>query len=340
MTKLRLSVLDQTPVGEDHTPDQALRASVDLARSAEGLGYTRYWVAEHHDSPGFASSAPEILAGTLLAHTSRMRIGTGGVLLPRYDPAKVAEVFGVLASLHPGRVDLGIGRAGGPARDFPQRLAGLRALLGEGGVVPHAPVPPQMWLLGAGRESARLAGLLGTEFAFGHFFSPTGGQEAFEDYRAQFRTSTGARPGGALAVRVVTADSAARAEELAQSLLLWRARKDLGEDGPLPSYETTRRHRWTGAELERAKVHRTALVSGAPEQVAAVLTALAGSHGVDELIINTLTCDPADRRRSYELLSEAFALQASEPHSAAPVAAASGPALQGQERSRPQVWSA
>uniref|UniRef100_A0AAU2JJG4 MsnO8 family LLM class oxidoreductase n=1 Tax=Streptomyces sp. NBC_00049 TaxID=2903617 RepID=A0AAU2JJG4_9ACTN len=130
MSTPRLSVLDQTPVGEDHTPDEALRASVDLARAAEDLGYTRYWAAEHHGSPGFASSAPEILAGALLAHTSHMRIGTGGVLLPRYDPAKIAEVFGVLGSLHPGRVDLGIGRAGGPARDFPQRLADLRTLLG------------------------------------------------------------------------------------------------------------------------------------------------------------------------------------------------------------------
>ncbi|MFD4867170.1 MsnO8 family LLM class oxidoreductase [Streptomyces sp. NPDC058412] len=321
MTNLRLSVLDQTPVGEDHTPDQALRASVDLARVAEDLGYTRYWAAEHHGSPGFASSAPEILAGALLARTSRMRIGTGGVLLPRYEPAKVAEVFGVLASLYPGRVDLGIGRAGGPARDFPQRLAELRVLLGEGGVVPHAPVPPQMWLLGAGRESARLAGLLGTEFAFGHFFSPTGGREAFEDYRAEFRAATGGRAGGALAVRVVTADSAGRAEELAQSLLLWRARKDLGHDAPLPSYETTRRHRWTGAELDRAKVHRTALVSGAPEQVHSVLTALAGTHGVDELVINTLTPDPADRQRSYELLAEAFTLPTALP-SALPEAAA------------------
>ncbi|MBZ9594567.1 MULTISPECIES: MsnO8 family LLM class oxidoreductase [Streptomyces] len=316
MTKPRLSVLDQTPVGEDHTPDQALRASVDLARAAETLGYTRYWAAEHHGSPGFASSAPEILAGALLAHTSHMRIGTGGVLLPRYDPAKVAEVFGVLASLHPGRVDLGIGRAGGPARDFPQRLAQLTALLGEGGVVPHPPVPPQMWLLGAGRESARLAGLLGTEFAFGHFFSPAGGTEAFDDYRAQFRRATGRPAGGALAVRVVTADSAGRAEELAQSLLLWRARKDLGQDAPLPSYETTRRHRWTGAELERAKVHRTALVSGAPEQVHAVLTGLAATHGVDELIVNTLTADPADRQRSYELLAEAFALPAARREAA------------------------
>ncbi|MEU9254954.1 LLM class flavin-dependent oxidoreductase [Streptomyces sp. NPDC048270] len=308
MTNPRLSVLDQTPVGEDHTPDQAVRASVDLARAAEDLGYTRYWVAEHHGSPGFGGSAPEILAGAVLAGTSRMRVGTGGVLLPRYHPAKVAEVFGVLASLHPGRVDLGIGRAGGPAHDFPQRLADLRALLAEGGVVPHAPVPPQMWLLGAGRESARLAGRLGTEFAFGHFFSPAGGPAAFEEYRAAFTAATGHRAGGALAVRVVTADSAGRAEELAQSLLLWRARKDLGHDRPLPSYETTRRHRWTGAELERAKVHRTALVSGAPEQVHAALTALASAHGVDELIINTLTPDPADRQRSYELLAEAFDL--------------------------------
>ncbi|MEU6862180.1 LLM class flavin-dependent oxidoreductase [Streptomyces sp. NPDC046876] len=321
MTKLRLSVLDQTPVGEDHTPDQALRASVDLARAAEALGYTRYWAAEHHGSPGFASSAPEILAGALLAHTSRMRIGTGGVLLPRYDPGKVAEVFSVLASLYPGRVDLGIGRAGGPAHDFPERLARLRALLGPAGVVPHAPVAPQMWLLGAGRESARLAGQLGTEFAFGHFFSPAGGPAAFGHYRAEFEAATGRRTRGALAVRVVTADSAGRAEELAQSLLLWRARKDLGHDLPMPSYETTRRHRWTGAELERAKVHRTALVSGTPEQVHSTLTALAVGHGVDELIVNTLTPDPADRQRSYELLAEVFDLPAAHPEPAVAAAA-------------------
>lgn len=307
MTTTRLSVLDQTPVGEDHTPDAALRASVELAGAAEEFGYTRYWVAEHHGSPGFAGSAPEILAGALLARTSRMRIGTGGVLLPRYDPAKVAEVFGVLGSLYPGRVDLGIGRAGGPAHDFPRKIQELIALLGPHGVVPRPPVFPQVWLLGAGRESARLAGALGTEFAFGHFFSPHGGPAAFEDYRG-----AGARPGsGALAVRVVTADTAERAEELAQSLLLWRARKDLGADAPLPWIETVRRHRWTGAELERAKTHRAALVSGAPEQVHRTLTALASSHGVDELIINTLAPDPADRHRSYELLAEVFDLAAS-----------------------------
>lgn len=124
---------------------------------------------------------------------------------------------------------------------------------------------------------------MGTEFAFGRFFSPSGGPAAFEDYRAAFSAATGHRAGGALSVRLVTADSAGRAEELAQSLLLWRARKDLGQDRPLPSNETTRRHRWTGAELERAKVHRTALVSGAPEQVHAALTALAEAFDLPRL---------------------------------------------------------
>ncbi|MFD6248839.1 MsnO8 family LLM class oxidoreductase [Streptomyces roseolus] len=322
MNSLRLSVLDQTPVGEDQTPDEALRASLALASSAERLGYVRYWAAEHHGSPGFASSAPEMLAGAVLARTSHLRVGTGGVLMPRYAPTKVAEVFGVLASLHPGRVDLGLGRAGGPAHDFPAKVAELLALLGADGrrrpygVVPQAPVPPRVWLLGAGGESGRLAGRLGTEFAFGHFFSPHGGQRALEGYRAEARESGARTGGGVLAVRVVAADTAERAEELARSLLLWRARKDLGQDRPLPSLATVRGHRWSDAERERAEVHRTALVSGAVEQVGAKLSELAASHGVDEIVVNTLTADPADRERSYALLAQYFGLSEEATRSA------------------------
>ena len=175
---LRLSVLDQTPVGEDSSPSEALRASVDLAEAADRLGFTRYWVAEHHSSPGFAGTAPEILAGALLARTRHLRVGTGGVLLPRYEPLKVAEVFTVLASLHPGRVDLGIGRAGGLSHRFPQQLDELRRLLGvetsdvaPAGAGQVGPPPPQVWPLGAGAGSAVLAGRLGTAFAFAHFLA-------------------------------------------------------------------------------------------------------------------------------------------------------------------------
>ncbi|WP_327069976.1 MsnO8 family LLM class oxidoreductase [Kitasatospora sp. NBC_01250] len=326
---LRLSVLDQTPVGEHSSGDLALRSSVELARALDPLGFTRYWTAEHHGSPGFAGTAPEILATALLGATERMRIGTGGVLLPRYPALKVAEVFGVLSALYPGRVDLGIGRAGGPAHQFPRQLAELRDHLGLvepfEPTVPRGVLPPRLWLLGAGTGSAELAGEAGSDFAFAHFLNPRTGRAAFETYRhglaarpaevaalagpALTRPAAGtARPTAALAVRVVTADTAARAELLAQAMLLWRSRKDLGHDLPLPSAHTTRHHRWTGAETERALANSAALVSGTPEQVHRQLTALAAEHQVDELIVNTLTADPADRLRSYELLAEVFAL--------------------------------
>lgn len=315
---LHLSILDQTPIGEGSTPADALRASVALAEAADLLGYTRYWAAEHHHSPGFAGTAPEILAGALLARTRHMRIGTGGVLLPRYEALKVAEVFAVLAALYPGRVDLGIGRAGGPAHNFEGQLDEVRLRLGltssglpgpgSGQVVP---VPPQMWLLGAGSRSAQLAGRLGTAFAFAHFLFPAPARAALEAYRAAYAASPG-RPAaqGVLAVRVVTADTAAKAEELAASVVLWRSRKDLGEDLPLPSASTTRNHRWTGQESQRARSNGRVLVSGAPEQVREQLTRLAADHGVDELVVNTLTHDPADRLRSYQLLAELFELPA------------------------------
>jgi luciferase family oxidoreductase group 1 len=316
-TPLRLSVLDQTPVGEGHSPAEALRASVELAEALDAQGFTRYWLAEHHNSPGFAGTAPEILAGQLLARTRNMRIGTGGVLLPRYSALKVAEVFRVLAALHPGRVDLGLGRAGGPAQRFPEQVSDVRRLLGmdqdEDSTTAAGGAPaPQMWLLGAGTRSAELAGKLGTSFAFAHFLAPTPGRAALESYRRELAgSSPGQRAGtGVLAVRAVVADTDAKADELAQSLLLWRSRKDLGQDLPMPSLHTTRHHRWTGDEVERAAVNGRSLVYGTPERVHARLTELAAVHGVGEIVVNTLTHDPADRLRSYSLLSEAFALTA------------------------------
>ncbi|WP_037859715.1 MsnO8 family LLM class oxidoreductase [Streptomyces sp. SCSIO 75703] len=312
----RLSVLDQSPVGTGFSAADALHASVDLAQAAEEWGHVRYWTAEHHGSPGFAGSAPEILASVLLARTERMRVGTGGVLLPLYPPAKVAEVFGVLASLFPGRVDLGLGRAGGPAHDYPQRVRAVRRLMdldGDGppagaGVNPVATVRPRMWLLGGGVGSAFMAGELGTDYAFAHFLVPGPARAALTSYRSAYTEHTGRpAPGGVLAVRVVTAASEERAEALAQSVLLWRSRKDLGDDLPLPTPAEALRHEWTALEAERAEVRRGSLVWGTPEQVRERLTELAARHGVCELMVNTLTCDPADRLDSHRLLAEAFA---------------------------------
>lgn len=298
---LRISLLDQSPVSEGGTAAEALHTSVRLAQEADGLGITRYWVAEHHGSPGFAGTAPEVLAGILLANTHRLRIGSGGVLLPRYPPTKVAEAFRLLSDLYPGRVDLGIGRAGGPSNDFPERVERLVDALGTDS--------PQVWLLGGGTNSATLAAEFGTAFCFAHFLNPGPGLAALGTYRDAF-AGAHTQPKAAVAVRVFVDESSAKAEELAQGYLLWRSRKDLGEDGPLPAPETVSRHRWTSAETARATIRRAAILVGTPEVVRDRLVDLAADHGVHELVINTLTFDPADRLRCYQLLADAFTLHA------------------------------
>ncbi|WP_433252161.1 MsnO8 family LLM class oxidoreductase [Streptosporangium sp. CA-135522] len=304
---LRLSILDQSPLPEGGTPADALTATLQLARSADDLGFHRYWAAEHHGSPSFAGTSPEIMVTALLGHTRRLRIGSGGVLLPRYRAQKVAEVFRVIAALHPGRVDLGIGRAGGPADRFDQQVAELLMLL----AVPYEGyVPPPVWLLGAGTRSAVLAAELGTCFTFAHFLNPGPGRMALEAFQ---RDGGDARARGSLAVRAIAADTDEKARELAAAYLLWRSRKDLGDDEAFPSPAAARRHRWSGAEHERAADNGRALVAGTPEQVRDRLVRLAADHQVDEIVVNTLTHDPADRLRSYELLAETFELAAAVP---------------------------
>jgi luciferase family oxidoreductase group 1 len=289
-TAPRLSILDQSPIGEGSTAAEALRATVELAAAADELGVTRYWVAEHHGSPGFAGTAPEILVPILLGATRRLRVGSGGVLLPRYPVRKVAEVFSILADLYPGRVDLGLGRAGGPAETFPQDVADLKKWFGD---------DPQLWVLGASGSSAALAARVGTSYAFAHFLNPGPGLESMTAY-----ISLSPAPASALAVRVIVADTSSRADDLAASLLLWRSRKDLGDDRPIPSVETARNHRWTSAESERAAYNSRALIAGTPDQVHPLLMDLARSHGTEELIVNVLTHDPADRLRTYQLLAQ------------------------------------
>ncbi|WP_406284641.1 LLM class flavin-dependent oxidoreductase [Embleya sp. NBC_00896] len=303
-TTLRLSLLDQSPIPAGGTPADALAATLGLARTADRLGYHRYWVAEHHGSPSFAGTAPEILVATLLGHTRRLRVGTGGVLLPRYAPAKVAEVFRVLAALHPGRVDLGVGRAGGPAHRFPEQVAELLRRLTDPAQAYQGYTAPPVWLLGAGTRSAELAAELGTRFAFAHFFNPGLGIGALDAFRAGPTGSDRTR--SALAVRAIVADTEAEATELGTAYLLWRSRKDLGFDEPFPDRARTRAHRWTGDESDRAGHNARAVLTGTPERIRARLDELARAHGVDEIVVNTLTHDPADRVRSYELLAEAF----------------------------------
>ncbi|MEA2619956.1 MAG: hypothetical protein QOC97_729 [Chloroflexota bacterium] len=305
---LRLSVLDQSPVGEGSSREEALRSTVALATALDALGYTRFWLAEHHCSPGFAGVAPEILVAAILERTNRMRVGTGGVLLPLYSVEKVAEVFAVLAALHPGRVDAGLGRAGGPSAGYPDQLAALvrhlaRAEPGEG---PAAACP---WLLGTSRSSAELAASLGTGYAFGQFLNPAPSVEALAYYRDSFApTSAQPEPRAALAVRVVVADTDEAAAALADTILLWRARKDLGQDLPFPTIKTALHHTWTETELTRRRARSNNLIRGDPDSVRHDLATMAAGHHVNEIMVNTPLPSFEDRLRSYQLLADAFEL--------------------------------
>ncbi|RPF21606.1 LLM class flavin-dependent oxidoreductase [Myceligenerans xiligouense] len=300
---MRLSVLDQVPVTE-HTPcTSAASSALRLAVEAEELGYHRIWFAEHHASATFAGTAPEIMTALALERTRHIRVGTGGILLPLYPVNKVREVVTLLDDVHPGRIDLGVGRAAFDDPRYGEKIEVLTGVLG-----PHAATEEpagRVWVLGAGGSAAALAGTLGAGYAHGHFFVPRGGELATTAYReAAARAGRGAHT--LLAVRAVTAPTAAEAAALARAMVWWRVRKDLGDERPVPSVERVRRHRWTEAERTRAQARSHGVVFGTPQEVGVELRALAAAHGADEIVVNTLVSDPEDRHRSYRLLAEEF----------------------------------
>jgi luciferase family oxidoreductase group 1 len=332
---VRLSVLDQTPVSEGSTAAQALRESVALARLAENLGYHRYWLAEHHGGGLVAGPSPEVLIGPIAAATSRMRVGSGGVMLPHYSPLKVAESFGVLAGLFPGRIDLGIGRAAGTdpmtthalqrdrshpmPDDFPEQLAELLgyfersfpaghplARLAEN--LPGSPEAPETWLLGSSEQSAIWAGELGMRYAFADFINPRGAPNA-EVYRRGFLA--GARleaPRLAVAVRAVVAETEEEAERLATS---WRMAFDLLRRGrliPVPPPEKAARYFELHPEAGEGGGGKRRRLTGTAAQVRADIEETVTAYGAEEAIVVTITHDPAARRRSYELLAAEFGL--------------------------------
>jgi len=331
---LKLSILDQSPVISGHTPAAAVAATLELARHAERLGYQRYWLAEHHAIAALADPCPEVLLARLGAETKRLRIGTGGVLLPYYSPFKVAEVFRMLEALYPGRVDLGIGRApGGDARsahavggsqlptaeDFPQRVWELVAHL-DGALPedhPHRHVrlqpggdtAPEVWLLGSSDYSGALAAQLGLRFAFAHFINPRGGDVVTRAYRERFQPSAReSAPAAIVCVFVICAADDAEAERLSASIDLRRLHMALGRDTPVPTLAEAERHRYTEEERRYVLGQRERAVIGGPETCRRALTALAERYAADEVMALTITGDYASRLRSYELLAEAFAL--------------------------------
>lgn len=299
-----LSVLDQSPITDHLDRTDALQESLRLAERAEREGYRRIWYAEHHHSMSFASPAPETMTALALERTTRIRVGTGGILLPLYTPQKVAETMGLLQQVHGDRVDIGIGSAALHTNDFPHKVETLLSRLPEG--MPQTLTEPEhrVWVLGAGGTSAPLAANLGTGYVQGHFLSPSStprGMRAYWD-------GVGKRPGFAvIAVRAVTADTAEKAQRLAAATALWRARKDLNFDSAIPSLDRAERDReWSDEERARAVTREAGIIHGTPEDVRDQLLALAEQHRASEIMVNTLTSDPADRDASYTLLAEAF----------------------------------
>lgn len=331
----RLSVLDVSPVASGSTSSDALRNTLDLAQLADRLGFTRYWLAEHHNTPLIASSAPEIMIGHVANVTQRIRVGSGGMMLPNHTPLKVAETFRVLEALHPGRVDLGIGRAPGTdsltalalrrsrellsADDFPARVRDLLTFLDHGFPPGHPlerirampdDVPmPDIWLLGSSDFSAELAAQMGLRFAFAHHIQPWPAIGALRLYRDHFQPSEFlAQPEPLVGVSVVCAETEERAEELARPLALTLLRFRSGKMGRFPSIEEATNYEFSPEERQIVEMNRDRSFVGTPTKVRAQLTALAEQCRVDEIMITTMTHDHADRRRSYELLAEAFGL--------------------------------
>jgi luciferase family oxidoreductase group 1 len=323
-----LSVLELAPVGQGSTAAAALAASTQLAQLAERVGYRRLWVAEHHNMPGIASSSPAVLIAHLAASTSTLRIGAGGVMLPNHASLVVAEQFGMLEALHPGRIDLGLGRAPGTdpvtaaalrrkslatgADEFPEQLRDLLAFFD--GTHPHiTAVPgrgyrPALWMLGSSDFSARVAGALGLPFSFAHHFASHNTLPALAAYRAAFQPSPADgldQPYAMIGVPVVCAETTDRARWLSGSSALSFVRLRQGRPMPLPTPEDAAEYVFTPAERELVRTWTAPLIVGDPDEVRRQLQDLATRTGVDELMITTMVHSAADRLRSYELVAEA-----------------------------------
>jgi luciferase family oxidoreductase group 1 len=329
---MKLSVLDQSPVISGHPARSAIEETLALARRAEALGYHRYWLAEHHAIAALADPCPEILLGRLGAETSRMRIGTGGVLLPYYSAFRTAESFRMLEALYPGRIDLGVGRApGGDARTaqavggghfpdaerFPQQVWELVAHL-DGTLPdehpfksvrlqPEGSTAPEVWLLGSSDYSGALAAQLGLPFSFAHFINPRGGEEVARAYRENFQ-STGREPKARTMVCTfaICGENDDDAERLAASIDLRRLHMALNIDSPVPTAQEAGRHQYTREERQYVMGQRARAVIGGPERCRREIEALAQRYGADEVMVLTITGDYASRLGSYERLIAAF----------------------------------
>jgi luciferase family oxidoreductase group 1 len=308
---MRLSILDQSPISEGSSGPEALQNTLDLARLGDELGYHRYWVAEHHGGLMLAGPSPEALIGPIASVTERIRVGSGGVMLPHYSPFKVAESFSVLSGLFPGRIDLGIGRAAGTdplttyalqrdrrdaaPDDFPQQLVELLGYLNDSlpgdhpfrhlpGSLPGLPEKPEVWLLGSSHQSAIWAEELGLPYAFADFINPAGPD-----------------PADIVCVSAICAESDEEAERLAASGRMAFAMLRMGRLIRVPPVQMALRF----LETREPPTGRRAVL-GSPETVKRGLEEVAAAYKADEVMVVTITHDHAARRRSYELIAEAM----------------------------------
>jgi len=334
---LRLSVLDQSPVPAGSMPGRALQNSIELARLVDGLGYTRFWMSEHHAMDTLACTAPEVMLARIGAETKQIRIGSGGIMLPHYTPLKVAECFRMLHALYPGRVDLGIGRApgGGPIEalalkrerktrmqdDFPEQVTELLSFLNRSfpadhpfagiRVSPEMPDGPDVWMLGSSMWSSAAAVEFGLPYSFAHFFSPVHTRAAIETYRRNFRASAyRSEAEASVAVGAICAETDEEAEYLASSVRLLQRRIRQGDRRPVASPEDAMRELRLMGEMPMEEGEWPRYFVGTPARVRGELERMAAELGIGELIVNTIVWDQAKRLRSYELLAEAFGLNA------------------------------
>ncbi len=333
---MRLSVLDQSMIVSGRSPAASIRESVELARLCDTLGYHRFWVSEHHSSDSIAGSSPEVLLAALAMVTSRIRLGSAGVMLPHYSALKVAEQFRVLEALAPGRIDLGLGRAPGSdgrtafalnpnaaeaANAFPAQLRDLMAWVSGGALPdnhpfravmaqPEGPTSPEMWILGSSSYGAQVAAFFGLPYCYAYFFTEgQGAMEALELYRATYRPSEAhPHPYSAIAVFALAADTQAEADRLFAPREVWRAERERGRFVPLPLPEEAAAYPFTASEIARNAATRERSAYGTPDVVRERLEAVGRSHGVDEIAVVTALHDPTARRRSFTLLAEAFGL--------------------------------
>ena len=333
--KLKLSVLDQTPIRKNSTANEALQESIQLAKLADKLGYTRYWLSEHHNTITLAGAAPEIMIARLAAETENIRLGSGGIMLPNHSTLKVAENFKLLEALYPGRIDLGIGRAPGGDRvtaqllnpsntfdpkEYIQQIVDLNAFLsdtsspgtmqGKVRAIPKIETKPPIWMLTSSGDSAYLAAHFGLALSYAWFINPLSGAESMKIYREKFQPSAElSEPTANVGIFAFCSTDEEKVKRV-QAVMDYRLLSfEKGNFDEIPYYEAIKDYKYTDAEWQRVLFNRNRTVVGTPDIIKQRFEHITSLCGVDELVLATFTDHPEDRFQSYELMAEIFELE-------------------------------